>query len=50
MLHRHWVKVYTVLEQPTPGNLDMQITLNELIESYNALDHCDEIEDISGAA
>jgi len=49
MLHRHWIKVYAVLETPAP-NLDVGITLSDLIDNYNAMDHLDEIEDISGAA
>jgi len=49
MLQRHWVKVFAVLETPAP-NLDVNITLHALIEEHNAMDHTEEIEDISGAA
>lgn len=49
MQPRHWHKVYGVLNTTTP-NLDVGITLNDLIETYNAMDYLEEIEDISGGA
>lgn len=49
MLQRHWVKVFAVLETPAP-NLDVNITMHSLIEEYHAMDHVEEIEDISGGA
>ena len=50
MQKRHWAKVFNVLEVPNPGNLDLGVTLNSLTEEYHAMDHAEEIEDISGAA
>lgn len=50
MMPRHWAKVYAALETSPPGNLDVGITLNDLIEQQGAVEHTEEIEDISGAA
>lgn len=50
MQPRHWVKVFNVLDTTTPANLDVGITLRELIDDNQAMEHVEEIEDISGAA
>jgi len=49
MMPRHWTKVYAALETQAPSSLDM-IQFNVLIDEYKAMDHADEIEDISGCA
>lgn len=49
MLHRHWIKIYALLETPAP-NLDVGITLQSLVEDLSAMDKLDDIEDISGGA
>lgn len=49
MLQRHWVKVFAVLETAAP-NLDVGINLQQLTEDFHAMDHVEEIEDISGGA
>jgi hypothetical protein len=49
MQKRHWNKVFGVLEYPT-SNMDTGVNLTTLTEEYHAMDHIDEIEDISGAA
>lgn len=50
MQARHWGKVYAVLEQAPPANLDVGISLTDLIDNYKAMDKLEEIEDISGSA
>ncbi len=50
MQPRHWIKVFNVLETSAPANLDVGITLRELIDDNQAMSHVEEIEDISGAA
>jgi dynein heavy chain, axonemal len=50
MMTRHWNKVYTVLEAPVTNSSIQTITLNTLTEEYHAMEHLEEIEDISGAA
>jgi uncharacterized protein HemY len=50
MMARHWNKVYTVLEAPLTSSNIQTITLNTLTEEYHAMEHLEEIEDISGAA
>ena len=50
MMARHWNKVYTVLEAPLTNSNIQTITLSTLTEEYNAMEHLEEIEDISGAA
>jgi len=50
MMARHWNKVYTVLEAPMTNSNIQTITLNTLTDEYNAMEHIEDIEDISGAA
>ena len=50
MMARHWNKVYTVLEAPMTSSNIQTITLNTLTDEYHAMEHLEEIEDISGAA
>jgi hypothetical protein len=50
MMERHWKKVYDKLDAQMPPNLDLSIYLQELIEQHHAMDHVEEIEDISGCA
>ena len=38
MQDRHWKKVYDILEAPLPGNLDIGIRLEDLLEQH-ADDH-----------
>lgn len=50
MQQRHWVKVFAALDRPMP-NLDVGITMSLLLDDeHNAMDHVEEIEDISGGA
>ena len=49
MQDRHWKKVYDLLEAPMPGNLDVGIRLEDLLEQH-ADEHVQAIEDISGYA
>lgn len=49
MQDRHWKKVYDLLDTPVPGNLDIGITLESLLDQ-GAADHIPDIEDISGYA
>ena len=49
MKDRHWKKVYDLLDAPLPGNLDIGIRLEDLLEQH-ADDHVAEIDDISGYA
>ena len=50
MMARHWNKVYTVLEAPLTSSNIQTITLNTLTDEYHAMEHIEDIEDISGAA
>jgi hypothetical protein len=49
MQTRHWRKVYALLDQAVPGNLDIGITFQGLLDIH-ADEHAEAIEDISGAA
>lgn len=50
MMPRHWNKVYTLLDTGMTASAVQTITLNTLTEEFHAMDHVEDIEDISGAA
>ena len=48
MKTRHWVKVFDLLKEPLPANMDA-MTLQNLLD-MGAADFISAIDDISGAA
>ena len=47
---RHWVKIEEILGQTMPTEEDETILTLELLESWEAFEHTEEIEEVSGQA